>query len=86
MKLEHTKIEIFEGLSSVKDKLVMLIFIYHVIVKDKVEGRRDLYQFIVDHYPKHMLEGETEAQVEEVMIDLFENEFLVDFDGLRNEF
>ena len=43
MKLEHTKIEIFEGLSSVKDKLVMLIFIYHVIVKDKVEGRRDLY-------------------------------------------
>ena len=33
-----------------------------------------------------MLEGETEAHIEEVMIDLFENEFLVDYDSLRNEF
>jgi hypothetical protein len=31
--------EIFEGLSSAKDKLVMLIFIYHIIVKEKVEDR-----------------------------------------------
>jgi hypothetical protein len=86
MGLEHTKIELFEGIASVKDKLVMLIYIYHVVVKGKVEGRRGLYQMIQETYPGQLLEGETEANVEEVMIDIFENEFLFDHDGLRHEF
>jgi len=51
MGLEHTKIELFEGLASVKDKLVMLIYIYHVVVKGEIEGRRGLYQMIQETYP-----------------------------------
>ena len=43
MGLEHTKIELFEGLTSIKDKLVMLIFIYQIVVKSKVDGRKGLY-------------------------------------------
>ena len=86
MGLEHTKIELFEGLASVKDKLVMLIYIYHVVVKGKVNGRRGLYQMIKEKYEGQVLEGETEANVEEVMIDLFEHEFLFPHDGLRHEF
>jgi hypothetical protein len=64
----------------------MLIYIFHVIVSGEPGDRKELYSFIVDKFPNQQLEGEDEAFVEEVMLDLFENEYLVEYDGLRNEF
>jgi hypothetical protein len=45
-----------------------------------------VFQYIGGKYPSSVLSGETISHMEEIMIDLFYNEFLMDDQNMRADF
>ena len=83
--LEHTRLpeaRLLEGLPSVKDQLILLIYVFHVAIPNEIidEGvsRKKIHEYAAGKYPFAVLPGETELNLEETLIDLIGNEFLVD--------
>ena len=77
--------KILSGLTSIKDQIIILIFIYHVVIPEGLykSPREDIFSYIQNKYPSSVLSGETSQHLEEIMVDLFYNEFLVDDQNLR---
>ena len=93
LKLEYTRLSncsSIGGLPSIKDQLILLIFVYHLLIPlDLQKSPRDeLFAYLKKKYPFGILEGETSQNLEEILIDLFENEVLLDseLDTIRSEF
>ena len=69
-----------------------MIFIFHVIMPADIMNtkltRKSSYDYLKEKYPFAVLEGETDQNLEEILIDLFENEFLIDSEvqTLRKDF
>jgi len=83
--LEHTRLpeaRVLEGLPSIKDQLILLIYVFHVVIPFEIvdEGisRKKIHEYAARKYPGAVLPGETELNLEETLIDLIGNEFLVD--------
>ena len=83
--LEHTRVtngSLLGGLPSIKDQLILMIFIFHVVVpSDLVNSeisREKIHAYLQQRYAFVVQSGETEQNLEEILIDLVESEYLVD--------
>lgn len=69
---------------------MVLIFVYHILIPKSNQGksREELYDFLKKKYPFGILENETCDNLEEILLDLFLNEILIDseLEDVRAEF
>ena len=50
-----------------------------------MESREEVLSYLKKQYPQGVLSGETENNLEEIIVDLFEHEFLENHDKVRKE-
>ena len=96
LKLEHTRVVkegMLKGLPGVKNHLIMLILIYHSLFEHRAQNkwfdsRAEIFQELKSKYKEMIFEGETEQNLEEIMLDLFLNDILTEYtdNSLRMEF
>jgi len=65
----------------------LLLYIYHAVIpaKTQMESREEVLSYLKKQYPQGVLSGETENNLEEIIVDLFEHEFLENHDKVRKE-
>ena len=63
---------------------MLLIYVYYAVVPEHIENKqRDaIFNFLKDKYPNDVLDDDN---LEQVLVDIFEHEYLDDYDNLRRE-
>jgi hypothetical protein len=68
------------GLESLKDQLILIILIFHSLfpIRDRWESRKQIFEELKKNHHMMINSGESESNLEEIIIDLFFNDVLAE--------